>query len=191
MTIVDYAVAIKNCVYMPDVLQKYGFGTGKHRRIPCPFHNGKDNNLSYNRTCYHCFVCGAKGDIIGFIQNYFDLSFYETINKINIDFCLNLPIGESTSNETLKKIEEKTQKLKEKRIEELRRKQELENNYWNAFDGLKLIKDVIRANRPLSPYEKPSELFIYALQELSYQEYLFDLAESEIISYERKNNNYT
>jgi len=41
-------------------------------RGPCPFHGGKDNNLSVyqgsDSAAYHCFVCGASGDAFSFLQ---------------------------------------------------------------------------------------------------------------------------
>ncbi|BBA85343.1 DNA primase [endosymbiont of Sipalinus gigas] len=53
----------------------------------CPFH--KENNPSFVvnelKKKYHCFGCGAHGNIIDFIKNYYNINFYETIKLLNID----------------------------------------------------------------------------------------------------------
>lgn len=47
----------------------------------CPFHNDRNPSLSINREgqYYHCFVCGAGGDIFRFIQNYENCTFMEAV----------------------------------------------------------------------------------------------------------------
>ncbi|MFW7270067.1 CHC2 zinc finger domain-containing protein [Gluconacetobacter sp. Hr-1-5] len=60
------------------------------RRAICPFHDDKDPSLnlywgSVNRTerdHYHCFVCGAHGDVISLIQNYEKLSFWDAVKRL-------------------------------------------------------------------------------------------------------------
>ena len=48
----------------------------------CPFHNDRNPSLSINREgqYYHCFVCGAGGDIFRFIQNYENCTFMEAVD---------------------------------------------------------------------------------------------------------------
>lgn len=43
----------------------------------CPFHNDKHPSMMVSKTrqTYHCFVCGAHGDVIDFVQKYNDISF--------------------------------------------------------------------------------------------------------------------
>lgn len=60
-------------------------GSGKHRRVSCPFHNGKDRNLSLNLETgsFKCFVCGISGsDIIQFHREFYKLSFPEAIENL-------------------------------------------------------------------------------------------------------------
>ena len=50
----------------------------RRNRARCTLHNG-DSQMSLSideeRGIFHCFVCGAGGDKIGFIQKYFDCDF--------------------------------------------------------------------------------------------------------------------
>ena len=57
-----------------DVADKYGLQVSKNKCI-CPFHIDSDPSLSFNnsKNVFHCFGCGAKGDIITFIQMMEDI----------------------------------------------------------------------------------------------------------------------
>ncbi len=50
----------------------------------CPFHKEKTPSFFVNdqRQTYHCFGCGAHGDVIKFIQNYYSLSFQEAVERL-------------------------------------------------------------------------------------------------------------
>ena len=50
----------------------------------CPFHNEKTPsfNVVDPEGYYHCFGCGAHGDLITFIRNTENLSFMEAVEKI-------------------------------------------------------------------------------------------------------------
>ena len=50
----------------------------------CPFHNEKTPSFSVNaeRNLYHCFGCGASGDVIGFLRQHDGLSFPEAVRKL-------------------------------------------------------------------------------------------------------------
>lgn len=52
-----------------DVAKKYGLKI-KGNMSECPFHADKNPSLSFNddKNVFHCFGCGAKGDIIEFIR---------------------------------------------------------------------------------------------------------------------------
>lgn len=60
------------------------------RRAICPFHADKDPSLNLyrggtgrtERDHYHCFVCGAHGDVISLIQNYAKLTFWDAVQRL-------------------------------------------------------------------------------------------------------------
>jgi DNA primase len=53
-----------------DVAKKYGLDTDKRGKTTCPFHNDEEPSLILNdkKNIFHCFGCGAKGDLITFIR---------------------------------------------------------------------------------------------------------------------------
>src|SRR5512144_2589110 len=50
---------------------------GRQLVAPCPFHKEKTAsfNVSSAKGLYHCFGCGASGDVIGFVTKHDKVSF--------------------------------------------------------------------------------------------------------------------
>ena len=50
----------------------------------CPFHNEKTPSFSVSESkqFYHCFGCGESGDVISFVQKYYNISFGEAVEKL-------------------------------------------------------------------------------------------------------------
>ena len=50
----------------------------------CPFHNEKTPSFHVNRDkqFYHCFGCGASGDAISFVREYFRLEFVPACEQL-------------------------------------------------------------------------------------------------------------
>ncbi|MCQ2550570.1 MAG: DNA primase [Clostridia bacterium] len=58
----------------------------------CPFHNEKTPSfvVSEQKQIFTCFGCGAKGDLIGFVQKYYNLDFNDAVAKLGEEYGLNL-----------------------------------------------------------------------------------------------------
>ena len=50
----------------------------------CPFHNDSNPSLQISRTkqIYHCFACGAGGNVFTFVQEYEKIPFIEAVKKV-------------------------------------------------------------------------------------------------------------
>ncbi len=59
----------------------------------CPFHSEKSPSFHVDETkgFYHCFGCGAHGDIIGFVMGQDNLSFIEAVERLAGDAGLTMP----------------------------------------------------------------------------------------------------
>lgn len=57
---------------------------GKDHFAKCPFHEDTDASLSLNRAkgVYHCFSCGAKGNVIQLVQHLEKVSFPEAFERL-------------------------------------------------------------------------------------------------------------
>jgi DNA primase len=60
----------------------------------CPFHNEKSPSFTVNedKGFYHCFGCGAHGDVISFIMNAQGMSFPESVERLAAETGLEMPI---------------------------------------------------------------------------------------------------
>src|ERR1700679_1300284 len=57
---------------------------GREYKGCCPFHNEKSPSFYVNddKQFFHCFGCGAHGDIIGFTMRHDRLSFPEAVDQV-------------------------------------------------------------------------------------------------------------
>ena len=61
----------------------------------CPFHNEKTPSftVSDEKGFFHCFGCGAHGDVIGFVMRSEGLSFPEAVERLARESGLPLPVS--------------------------------------------------------------------------------------------------
>lgn len=116
----NIAEKIKDLVTIPQALTFYGFRESSTRRIPCPIHNGSKHNFCYTDKVYHCWTCGAKGDVITLVQALFGLSFSQALVKINSDFRLGIAFKKPT-------IRERKMMAEERRVDEAAKRLQREN----------------------------------------------------------------
>ena len=59
---------------------------GRESWACCPFHSDKHPSFKVNRDAqtFHCFSCGAHGDVIDFIQKFHNLSFKDALKYLGI-----------------------------------------------------------------------------------------------------------
>ncbi len=65
----------------------------------CPFHNEKTPSFTVNneKGFFHCFGCGAHGDVIGFIMRDEGLSFPEAVERLCGEAGMEVPLQENVS----------------------------------------------------------------------------------------------
>jgi DNA primase len=72
---------------------------GKNLHACCPFHNEKTPSftVSADKQFYHCFGCGAHGTAIGFLMEYEQMSFPESIHELAESVGMTVPVAKSLS----------------------------------------------------------------------------------------------
>ena len=65
----------------------YGIAVGRGGMACCPFHDDRHPSMKVD-TRFHCFGCGADGDVIDFTARLYDLSPKEAAEKLAQDFGL-------------------------------------------------------------------------------------------------------
>ncbi len=78
---------------------------GREYQACCPFHNEKTPSFTVNEAkgFYHCFGCGAHGDIIKFEMEANGLTFIEAVEKLAHKVGMQLPKLSSESKEQAEK----------------------------------------------------------------------------------------
>src|SRR5690349_15871261 len=68
---------------------------GREQTGLCPFHAEKSPSftVSDDKGFFHCFGCGAHGDVIGFVMRSEGLSFPETVERLAREAGLPLPVS--------------------------------------------------------------------------------------------------
>jgi DNA primase len=66
---------------------------GREWKAPCPFHREKTPSFYVNdgKGFFHCFGCGAHGDVIGFVMRHDNLSFPETVELLAAEAGMQVP----------------------------------------------------------------------------------------------------
>ena len=182
----DYASEIKSRLTLPEIARHYGFTPNRQGRIPCPFHNGKDPNLGLKDRYYNCFVCGAKGDAIKFVQELFGLNFQDAISKLNDDFCLGLPIGQKIDRRKQLEMGRIAFERKRKAEQQQKERHQIEDDYWAAFEEWKRLDDNKRNYAPKTPTEPLHPRFVEALKNIAGAEYNLSCAEIARYTHEQR-----
>ena len=80
---------------------------GRESKACCPFHSEKTPSFTINdeKQFYHCFGCGAHGDVINFIMEHDNLSFRDAVEMLAADAGLQVP--KSTPQEAAKAKKDK------------------------------------------------------------------------------------
>lgn len=96
----------------------------------CPFHNEKTAsfNVSQEKQLYHCFGCGAGGNLIGFVMAIENLTFPEAVQFLARRAGITLPENGSSP-------EEEARYRHRERLYELQR--ELANYYYRCLNHSK------------------------------------------------------
>jgi len=84
--------ALKQRHNIVDYISKYVplKKTGANYQACCPFHNEKSPSFTVNepKQFYHCFGCGASGNVIDFAMEYAQLDFIEACKMLGADIQL-------------------------------------------------------------------------------------------------------
>ena len=74
---------------------------GREHSGLCPFHSEKSPSftVSEDKGFYHCFGCGAHGDVIGFVMQTEGLSFPEAAERLALEAGLQVPVSSPQDRE--------------------------------------------------------------------------------------------
>ena len=90
-------------------------------KASCPFHEEKTPSfvVSEARGHYKCFGCGKAGGVIGFVRDYFSLTFQEAVKRLANDFGITVEYEELSDEERQTRERERAEKEELYHINEL------------------------------------------------------------------------
>ena len=139
---------------------------GKNLVGLCPFHSEKTASFRvYADNTYHCFGCGAHGDVISFVMAVQNVPFEDACAFLDRDISY-------SEQRRIDRIRRKKDSAADKR-------EKARVDYWSAFDDWKLNEDIISAYKPSNEYEKPNAMFLSALAVRGMLNHKLSVAESE------------
>ena len=158
---------IKNKISMKELLSHYGIEIDRRGFIKCPFHQEKTASMKIydGNKGFYCFGCGMGGDIIDFVQQYFNLDFEQSLSKINEDFGLGLPVRGEISRSKKIELEKKAYQKKQKIKKQKEMIKQAEDRYWAAFDVWLYNHNAIEDYMPRQGQEIP-EKYVVALNNI-------------------------
>ena len=98
---------VKRELNIQQVIEHYGFNVNRARQFVCPFHNDHKPSASIKNDYFHCFVCGAGGDLITFTAKYLGLSNLAACKELVREFELNIDISTAEERKALYIAEQK------------------------------------------------------------------------------------
>jgi len=111
---------------------------GKNYVGLCPFHSEKTPSFTIDieKQLYHCFGCGAGGDIFTLVMEKENLSFPEALRYLSEKYNIKLPERKNIKRESLK-LEEKIFKIHENALSYFKKNLFITNEGKKALDYLK------------------------------------------------------
>lgn len=140
---------VKSQLNIQTVIEHYGFKVNRAHQFVCPFHNDHKPSASIKNDYFHCFVCGAGGDLITFTARYLNLHNIEAARELVRVFGLNIDI--STAEERKAKyIAEKKRRTEVSKQSSLRDKFAKDKEIRaerKAFTDYRLRNEISKAHR--------------------------------------------
>ena len=158
--------AVKSSVTAYDAAVRYGLHVNRSGMCRCPFHDDHVPSMKVDRR-YHCFGCGADGDVISLTAKLFHINNYEAAKKLAEDF-------------DVYKVKKKDPRRMKDHFspETVRMSRKIEKVLNRFFRSLVTYKRTLENWKdryaPSSPEEKWDVRFIEALQNLTTAEYIID-----------------
>lgn len=167
--------AIKQAVSIRDFCESNGIHINQRGFACCAVHTEKTPSMMIQGDHFHCFGCGAHGDVIDLACGVWNCDKAQAIKELCRIYGVD---GERYNPYSFANM---LKQRKKERAEERREAQfaELERQKWDAAAQLDIIKQILG-----KPPDKPEEMtvaFAWALTHKDYFEYVYDSADAQIM----------
>ena len=165
--------AVKASVDIVDADQRYGIQVVRGGKAHCPWHADRTPSLSFYRdnSRFHCFSCGAGGDVIDLVGMLLNLPAVDAVRELNSAYHLSLDLDKPGSPEMVQKAI-RQRRLRQKQQEIFR---QWEKGSFLILSGyLPTLRNWKRCYSPAGPDQPLHPRFAEALGRLDYLECLLN-----------------
>ena len=157
--------AVKQAVTTRQAAENYGIDVNRAGKAQCPFHKDRTPSMKLDKR-FHCFGCGADGDVIDFTAKLYGLDAKSAAEKLAADFQISYTHHR----------EQKTVKTSVSRIQKEQMYRDLEVRCFKVLsDYLHLLRHWEQVYAPNPEDNAWHPLFVEALQKKEHIEYLLDV----------------
>lgn len=167
----DLFDAVKSSVTTRKAAEKYGVAVNRAGMARCIFHDDHTPSMKVDAR-FHCFGCGADGDVIDFTAHLYDLPLKQAAEKLAADFN----IGYDRKKHRKRGQPASPTRTRRSLIQRL--KNYKDENYRVLCLYLHLLRDWERQYTPKPEDEEWHPLFMEALQNKDRVDYLIDELQS-------------
>ena len=155
--------AVKQSVTTRQAAEHFGIRVGRNGMCRCPFHDDKNPSMKADRR-FHCFGCGADGDVIDFVSRLEQASPKEAALLLARDFSIPC---EDKRPPRRRKPRQETPEQQFRRMERY--------CFRVLCDYRSLLRRWKEDYAPKTPEDDWNPLFVEALQKQDYVDYLLDV----------------
>lgn len=156
---------VKQSVTTRQAAEMYGLKIRRNNMVSCPFHNDRTPSMKVDNR-FHCFGCGADGDVIDFVSRLYGISNLEAAQKTASDFGI--------SYDT-KPVKSKPKKVISKKTDAQIYAEAEQRCFRVLSDYYHILKKWEMDYAPSMDDETWHPLFMEALQKKFHLEYLLDI----------------
>ena len=154
---------VKQSISTREAAEMYGIAVKRGGMACCPFHDDKHPSMKVD-TRFHCFGCGADGDVIDFTSRLYNLTPKESAEKLAQDFGL-VYDSRAVPRRNCVRQKSEAQKFKEAK----------QHCFRVLSDYFHLLRKWEADYAPLAQGEEPHPRFVEAMQKKGHVGYLLDL----------------
>jgi hypothetical protein len=160
---------VKERADIVKVAELYGMKLNRAYKCVCPFHKEKTASLSISpqKQIWKCFGCNKGGDVISLVSELLNINALEAAKSINYTLGLGLDPNQKSSYFQINKYKNR------QKTEEMFKKWELDT-FILLTDYLHLLWRWEEEYVPKNMEEDPNELFVEAMHNRDYIEYVID-----------------
>ena len=150
---------IRQLVDIRQAAEMYGLEVNRAGMARCIFHGDRNPSMKLYDDHFHCYACGAHGDVTDLTAQMFGISKTEAADKL----CTDFGISDSSSQPTAPK-----------RTRILSERERVQRAFDVLTDYIVMLREFRALYAPISQGELPDPRFTLSLQQLDYTEYLWD-----------------